>query len=334
VSALPGIYHGQAFEISVYLTIRDTDGDEVIDPEAAATPVMTIRYADGTSETLTAVADEATAPGTTVTARRLTVSLTGTETAALRLGAHDYQLRLNASIIPLFGVIAVRDITSTGTPTGSVSGYASLGLPTGTGATAPIAGRLIRVAPDDYHVVRVQAGGVTIGGGVTAHAGGGFRMNKGQHLGLAPGQGCLDLGGVHRGSPSIFDCDHLGTGPAGHVDHAGAEHAIDADHRQVARLQQVHQGRFHACRARRRQGHADVIWGVEQPRERGLDLLHQTLKGRIQMADGRPRQGRQHPGADIGRARPHQDPAGRLKALHGGLALMAPGPGLISRGGD
>jgi len=60
-----------------------------------------------------------------------------------------------------------------------------------------------------------------------------------------------------------------------------------------------------------------MVGSVEQPLQGGLDLLHQPLERRVQVADRGPGQGGQHAGADIGGARPHQHPAGRFEALAG-----------------
>ena len=44
--------------------------------------------------------------------------------------------------------------------------------------------------------------------------------------------------------------------------------------------------------------------------------LHQVLELRVQVADGRARQGLEHPRADVGRAGAHEDAPWRLETLH------------------
>lgn len=160
------------------------------------------------------------------------------------------------------------------------------------------------------------AGQAAEGGGVRARAGRRLGVNEGQDLGRGGLERFLDHGRIHRLAPFELEFNDLGAGPVGHVGHAAAEGAVDGDDGAVARLQQVHDRRFHAGGAGRGQRDAGVVGGVEQPGQRALDLFHQILELRVQVADGRAGERGQHAGADVGGAGPHQDAPRRLEALH------------------
>lgn len=154
------------------------------------------------------------------------------------------------------------------------------------------------------------------GGGVAARAGRGLGVDEGEDLGRGGLEGFLHGGRIDRLAPLELDLHHLGAGAVGHVGHAAAEGAVDGDDGAVARLQQVHDRRFHAGGAGRGQRDAGMVRRIEQPGQRALDLFHQLLELRVQVADGRTGQGRQYAGADVGGAGPHQDAPRRLEALH------------------
>jgi hypothetical protein len=162
----------------------------------------------------------------------------------------------------------------------------------------------------------VAAGGGAEGRGVAARAGGGLGMDEGQDFGRTLGEDGLHLGRIDRHAPGVLDDDHLGPGAAGHVGEAAAEGAVRRDDRAVAGLEQVHHRRLHARRARRGQRDAGVARRVHQPGEAGLDLLHQVLEGRIEVADGRSRKRGEHARADVGGAGAQENPPGRLEAVH------------------
>ena len=90
-------------------------------------------------------------------------------------------------------------------------------------------------------------------------AGRGFGHHDADHLGLRLRQGRFQVVRRENLAPGAFDFRDLGAGALGDVDHPPAEHAVDADHHRVARLDQVDDRRLHAGRA----GAADrpASWG-------------------------------------------------------------------------
>jgi hypothetical protein len=118
---------------------------------------------------------------------------------------------------------------------------------------------------------------------------------------------------IDRPSPLAFHRDHLGAGAPGHLRQSAAEHAVDTDHRLVARLQQVHHAGLLTGGGRPRNRQREFVDGVEQTPQRGLDLVHQTDEFGVEMADGRARQGLAYARVNVRGPRPHQDTGRRLK---------------------
>ena len=64
-------------------------------------------------------------------------------------------------------------------------------------------------------------------------------------------------------APRPIDARDLRSGALGHVDHAAAEHAVDAHDHRVAGLDQVHDRGLHAGRAGAAHGHRHAIRACE-----------------------------------------------------------------------
>jgi hypothetical protein len=132
----------------------------------------------------------------------------------------------------------------------------------------------------------------------------------------------LHLGRVDGPAPGILDHHRHAAAALDVLQHAPAEHAVDADDDLVARLHQVHEAGFHAHRAGPGDREGELVFGLEGIAQQGLGLLHHIREGRVEMADGRPRHGIEDALRHVGRPRPHQGAARRLERgdlgrLHG-----------------
>ena len=120
-------------------------------------------------------------------------------------------------------------------------------------------------------------------------------MNESHGLGIRIGIQCIgDFLWIDRLAPGVFD-DHGCAAEALHVlDHAAAEDPVTADDDLVARLDEIDEASLHADRTRSGNGEGQRVLGLEGIAEENLDLLHHLDESRIEVADGRPAQCRNH----------------------------------------
>jgi hypothetical protein len=137
----------------------------------------------------------------------------------------------------------------------------------------------------------------------------------------------------NRRSPGRFDANRDAAASFDHGRQPGAEHAVDSHDRTIAGLDKIGNHRFHACRSGSGQGNRKLIFCVERGTEQGLNLVHQSEKNRVEVAEQRLTKGLQHPGMDHARARAHEQAMRRNKVLIPGgcshrrcrLSLLVPG---------
>jgi hypothetical protein len=104
----------------------------------------------------------------------------------------------------------------------------------------------------------------------------------------------------------------------GHVRHARAERARDADDHLVSSLGQVGDARLHAGAPRPGHRERQLVLGLEHALQKAARLVHDLQVLRIQVAERRRRKRREHTGWNLTRSRPEQD---------AGVRTFAPGAG-------
>ena len=93
---------------------------------------------------------------------------------------------------------------------------------------------------------------------------------------------------IDRAAPRLVDAHDLGTAPARHLAHALAEHAVHADDRGVAGLEQVDEARLHAGRAGAADRQRQRVRGLEHGSEPIGDLVEHDEEVGIEVPeDGR-----------------------------------------------
>jgi hypothetical protein len=125
-------------------------------------------------------------------------------------------------------------------------------------------------------------------------ASGGFGHDDADDLRFGSFERRREIGRRKHFAPGALHLGHSCSGPLGHVDHASAEYAIDADQHRVARLDQVDHGRLHTGGARATDGQRHRVLGTEDSAEHGLHLVHDREIIGIKMPDGWTTQGGQH----------------------------------------
>ena len=133
-------------------------------------------------------------------------------------------------------------------------------------------------------------------------------------------QGLGDLCRLDDLPPGRLDFCHSRAAAFGHIHHARAENAVDADDDLVARFNQVDETKFHARAARAADRERHVVLGQENRTQHGFDFLHHLDEDRIKMANERLGHGFEHGRSDIAGARSQQETRRRLKGrnfLHG-----------------
>ena len=121
---------------------------------------------------------------------------------------------------------------------------------------------------------------------------------------------------INRLAPLVLDAHHLRPSALSHVGHPSAEDPVDRHDGHISGLKDVHDARFHGAGPRTWQRQANMLRSVKQPRQADLDVFHQILKRRIQMADRWTRLGQKNPGRDVGGAGAHENTGGRVETFH------------------
>ncbi len=148
--------------------------------------------------------------------------------------------------------------------------------------------------------------------GIGLGTGGSFGMHESHQFGIGIGpERLLQFVRINHAAPFIFQHDRCRTTALDVFLHAPAEHAVLADDHLVTRLDQVDEAGFHAGRTRCRNRKRQFVFGLKGVLQQRFHLFHHSDKGRIEMANGGPRQRFEYARTDIGRTRPHQGPPGR-----------------------
>ena len=95
---------------------------------------------------------------------------------------------------------------------------------------------------------------------------------------------------IERHPPAFVDADDLGSAAARDFAHAVAEHAVGADDRGVAGLEQVDEARFHPGRAGARDRQRQRVVGAEHRAEARHRLVEDREELGIHVSEQRPRQ--------------------------------------------
>src|SRR5690606_30002540 len=150
------------------------------------------------------------------------------------------------------------------------------------------------------------------GRGVGAAAGRGLGAHDGGDLGR--GVGGQQLLGVDRLAPGHLDGDDLGTAAGGHVAHAGAEHAVDADDDGVARADDVDERRLHPGRAGAGDGQRHGVAGAEDRPQAVAGLVEQGHELGVEVAEHGPAEGLDRLGVGVAGPGAHEDTVGERHA--------------------
>ena len=133
--------------------------------------------------------------------------------------------------------------------------------------------------------------------GITAHAGGGLRVDEGQDGGVRVGvEGGCHLVDRHGLAPVVLHHDGGGATALDIFLHAPTEDPVLAHDHLVPRGQQVDEAGFHAGGAGCRHRQGQLVVSLEGVLQQGLHLVHQLHEQGVQVADGGARQGAQYPG--------------------------------------
>lgn len=146
-------------------------------------------------------------------------------------------------------------------------------------------------------------------------AGGGFAVDEGDEFVFFLLQGGFDFSGVKGFAPGFFEAIYVAGVAGGHVVHAFAKVADDADEDMIVRFDEVAEGRFHPRTARAGDGDGKVVFGAEGVTEQGFDIVHHFLEIGIEMTDGGHGEGSQHAGVNHAGARAEE---GALWGIEGG----------------
>jgi len=143
--------------------------------------------------------------------------------------------------------------------------------------------------------------------GVRLAAGRSFGVHEGDDLGvLVLLQRILDLVRIHRLAPFVLD-HHRHTAAANDVlEHAAAEHAVDAHDDLVARRHHVDEAVLHPDRARAGDGEGQRVLRLVDVTQERLQFLHHVHEDGVEVADRRLAHGRQHAGVDLRGPRAHE----------------------------
>ena len=114
-------------------------------------------------------------------------------------------------------------------------------------------------------------------------------------------------------TPWRIDADKLSAASLDDIAHAIAEHSVDAHKRLIARLEQVHEARFHPSAACSRDGESQLVFRAEQLTQHILYLVHHDDELRVEVPDDRRHHSLQYPRMDVAGAWPHQKTCCRVK---------------------
>ena len=149
-------------------------------------------------------------------------------------------------------------------------------------------------------------------------AGGSLRMHDAHRLGVRMP---LDRFGQHLEredfTPRDFKPVDPDAGAFHHVDHPGAEDAVDADDRLVAGLHQVRHHALHAGHAGGGDGEGQRVFGFEDLAQLHAGRVHDLDVAGIEVAQRGRSHGAQDAGRDGARAGAHQDAFGDVHESHG-----------------
>ncbi len=158
-------------------------------------------------------------------------------------------------------------------------------------------------------------------------AGRGLGVHEGDDLGvLVLLQRILDLVRIDRFAPPVLDHHRNAAAADDVLEHAAAEHAVDAHDHLVSRRDQVDEAVLHPDRARARDREGKRVLGLVDVAQQRLQLLHHLDEDRVEVADRRLAHGGEHARVNLGRPRAHQralrrmermDALGRCVGIHG-----------------
>jgi hypothetical protein len=114
-------------------------------------------------------------------------------------------------------------------------------------------------------------------------------------------------------APRRLDLRHFRAATLGHVAHARAEHAVDANDDLVPGFDEVHETELHPRAAGAAHGKRHFVLREENLAEHDFDLVHHLHEDRIEMAEERRGHGLEDGRRDIARAGAHQEALGRLE---------------------
>ena len=160
-----------------------------------------------------------------------------------------------------------------------------------------------------------------------ADAGGGLGVDDGDELRRSGAQLPLDGFLGDGGAPGGGHDGDLGAGAGGHLGDAVAEVAADADDGAVARLEEVHDGRFHAAGAGAGRSEGDLVFGAEDLPHHLLAFVHDADELGVEVAEEGQAHGGQHAGIGAAGAGAHEDATGRIKGwnlAHGPMLTADP----------
>jgi hypothetical protein len=111
---------------------------------------------------------------------------------------------------------------------------------------------------------------------------------------------------VDRLAPRCLDADDLRAAAGRDVAHALPEHAVHADHDDVAVAHHVHERRFHARRAGATDRQRERVRGLEDLAQPVARLVEHGEELGVEVAQQRSRERRRDLGVRVRRTRPHQ----------------------------
>ena len=144
-------------------------------------------------------------------------------------------------------------------------------------------------------------------------AGGRFGVDDGDEFRALAFEGVGDLLRFDDAAPGSFDFRDFRAAAFRHIDHAGAEDAVNADDHFVAGFDEIYKTEFHPRAAGAADRESHFVFREEDGAEHRFDLVHHFHENGIEMSEKRHGHGLEDGGRDVAGAGTHEEASGRTE---------------------